>query len=590
MPTISFRYLCGGGTYARELTIVSLNQNVGTLEEITGHLQLPTPPGRRWSLYDNELQREVFNVVADALPHQEHIIIMPPAEAGDPPAGCNAFAGGKAKLQGLDSCAHYNGSEVIIMYYVPGRGRWAVHLDGGASDPNPSQLLVRPQHLEVLPAPHQATCEARLQAEVSELVAAASAATLGGAVGFGTVAVADAAGHTSMEEVELPDDLVVLSLFPLLSRSTKRRQGGDDSRWSGQITAGELDVAAAVCHSWRAAALALRALVPACARDVAVKLRLEGGTAAAAGPSGASRDGEYEVWHDGDRRQPPMLLYIHNVLSRRPTEFLSLPPTGNFSFIPASGPAAVPHGEPPYIATRFTKLRVCPWILRAKTDDMTFATRDGAARLSYRYWNGQRVAAFTAVPYATARDVHSYTTHQLLLTQPGTVRGTAGIDLRGTGFGVDLTRFAAMGCEAGGIFLLPEASARLVGSAGEMAVRGPDAVAKATTWQDHLLLVGGGFAGRVVPCADTTQDEVAAGGNYDNEGRNGGWVLELLTECSSSAAALPIHGPIARAVVLPDEADGANNCRYHLSNSFRYHSNTRYFFGGIDRYVGPAVD
>ena len=82
-----------------------------------------------------------------------------------------------------------------------------------------------------------------------------------------------------------------------------------------------------------------------------------------------------------------------------------------------------------------------------------------------------------------------------------------------------------------------------------------------------------------------TQDEVAAGGNYDNEGRNGGWVLELLTECSSSAAALPIHGPIARAVVLPDEADGAINCRYHLSNSFRYHSNTRYFFGGIDRLV-----
>ena len=150
MPTISFRYLCGGGTYARELTIVSLNQNVGTLEERTGHVQLPTPPGRRWSLYDHKLQREVFNVVADALPHQEHIIIMPPAEAGAPPAegaGCNAFARGKAKLQGLASCAHYNGSEVTIMYYVPERGRWAMHLDGGASDPNPSQLLVRPEHL-----------------------------------------------------------------------------------------------------------------------------------------------------------------------------------------------------------------------------------------------------------------------------------------------------------------------------------------------------------------------------------------------------------------------------------------------------------
>ena len=48
------------------------------------------------------------------------------------------------------------------------------------------------------------------------------------------------------------------------------------------------------------------------------------------------------------------------------------------------------------------------------------------------------------------------------------------------------------------------------------------------TWQDELLLVGGGFAGRCVPERDTTRDELAAGGNYDNEGRNGGWVLPLL--------------------------------------------------------------
>ena len=215
---------------------------------------------------------------------------------------------------------------------------------------------------------------------------------------------------------------------------------------------------------------------------------------------------------------------------------------------------------------------------------MTFATSDGAAQLSYRYWNGQRTANFTEVPYATARDVHTHTTRHLLLTQPGAVRGTAGIDLRGTGFGVDLTRFAAMGCEAAGIILLPEASARLVGRAVETAVRGSDSEAKARTWQDHLFLVGGGYAGRCVPCTDTTADEVAAGGNYDNEGRNGGWVLELLMD-TASATVFPVNGPIARPVVLPDEADGANNSRYQQSNSFRYHANTRYFFCGIDRLV-----
>ena len=598
MPAISFHYLCGVG---KSLTIVTSpdgnapTADVGTLE-MSGHVELPTPPGKRWRLYDGTLNGVVFDVVADALPRQEHFIIVPPPEAGAPPAGGNAFAGGKAKLQGLASRAHYNGSEVIIMYYVPERGRWAVHLrdgsaavhDGDDGDDEDDQeddgaaavhLLVRPEHLDVLLAPHRATREGRLQAEVSKLVAAAAAATLGGAVGFGKVA--DAAGQTVEEEVELPDDLVVLSLFPLLSRCTKRRQGGYDFI---KITAGELDVAAAVCHSWRAAALALRALVPACARDVAVKLRLERGTAAAVGPSVATRDSEYEVWHDGDRSQPPMVLYIHNALSRRPSEFLTLPPTGNFSFIPASGTAAVPHGQPPYIATRFTKLRVCPWILRAKTDDMTFATSDGAAQLSYRYWNGQRTANFTEVPYATARDVHMHTTHHLLLTQPGAVRGTAGIDLRGTGFGVDLTRFAAMGCGAAGLILLPEASARLVGRAVETAVRGSDSEAKARTWQDHLFLVGGGYAGRCVPCTDTTADEVAAGGNYDNEGRNGGWVLELLMD-TASATIFPVNGPIARPVVLPDEADGANNSRYQQSNSFRYHANTRYFFGGIDRLV-----
>ena len=501
------------------------------------------------------------------------------------------------------------------MYYLPARGRWAVHLvhlatraPGALADlVTAEQLLVRPEHLDVLPAPHRSTREGRLQAEARELVVmAAAAAAPGGTVGFGKAARADAQGGEAMEvepaaaeeeveEVELPADLVVLSLLPHLSRCTMRSDGGRRT-----ITAGELDLAAAVCHSWRAAALALRALAPACARDVAVKLRLQGAGVVQAGQGGVaagSWDGEYEVWPHGERGQAPMLLYVHNALTAKPTEFVSLPEDegrqGNFSFFPAGGTARTPQGQPPYVATRFAKLRVCPWTLRAKTDDLTFATTDGASSLSYRYWNGERAATFTEVPFATARDVCGHSNTEMLLTT-GAGRGTCGIDLRGTGFGVDLTRFAAMGCGAAGLLLLPAAGVRAANAALAKTPRcvskGIDAAmldGQADAWQDHLFIVGGGFAGRCVPRRDTTADEVAAGENFDNEGRNGGWVLELLREEPHKGALLiPVGGPIARPVLRPSEADERGRCVYdHLGGPA-----STYYVRAVEDYADEPDD
>ena len=51
--------------------------------------------------------------------------------------------------------------------------------------------------------------------------------------------------------------------------------------------------------------------------------------------------------------------------------------------------------------------------------------------------------------------------------------------------------------------------------------------------QQRILLNGGGFAGRLTPELDLTQNELAGGFNHDHEGANGGWVLPLvpMREC-----------------------------------------------------------
>lgn len=545
--TLHLHFLCGGNRLAVERVNGGQREPVASLA-LGERCELPTFPGTRYRLSAAQWR---YMVVTDALPLQEHCVVMPPPTAGPPPAGSEAYPRAKATLRGLAAKPELNGCDAIVMYFVPGKGRWAVHLLH-AREP----LLVRPEHLCVKPAPHRETREGRLKAEARQLVGAASAAGSGNTVGFG---VGPPIGDEPPVERELPADLVVLALFPLLERCTRTERGPRTT-----IRAGSLDTAAAVSHEWRSAALALRALAPACARDVGLKLRLDGG----ADGVGGDGDGEYPIYRNGERGRPPMLLHCHNVLSSFPTEYVDLPERGNYSYFPRGGTATVDlpadHPHAGHVATRFAKLRVCPWTLLAKTDDVTFATTDGGP-LSFAYWNGARHARFECVPFATARDVRGRTGFARLLERPSEVRGAAGLNLRGTGFGVDIRAFASMGCAAGGLVLLP--LARHTERCKERRAAPEDALADA--WQDEVVLAGGGFAGRCAPRRDTTVDELAAGHDCDHEGRNGGWVLELLDEGQRNAILVPVGGPVERNVHAPrraadGELAGASEelCRY----------------------------
>ena len=146
-------------------------------------------------------------------------------------------------------------------------------------------------------------------------------------------------------------------------------------------------------------------------------------------------------------------------------------------------------------------------------------------RVSWRrYWNGQRQTLFADVPYATARDACTFDGLQLqqhLLSGPGQppLSGHACVDLRGTGFGVSLGEFARRGCRPWGVVAVPLPRDATGGAVRASALDDPV--------QQHVLLYGGGFAGRLAPYRDRTHDEVAVGDNFDDEGRNGGWVLNL---------------------------------------------------------------
>ena len=83
----------------------------------------------------------------------------------------------------------------------------------------------------------------------------------------------------------------------------------------------ELGTVAIVCRDWQVLSLIERSAAPASAKDIAVKVRLlQQGHHRVDEP-----DGEYHIWRDGDRALPPMRLYCHNVLTDRPTEFVTLP-------------------------------------------------------------------------------------------------------------------------------------------------------------------------------------------------------------------------------------------------------------------------
>ena len=339
-------------------------------------------------------------------------------------------------------------------------------------------------------ASHVATREARLPADATALLQthAVTSMTFGAA--------------------SMPAEVAMLHVLRALTRAPR----------SG---CGSLGGAAQVSREWRALAEMLRAWRPACALDVRSQLRIRGGTAAGASAGGAAADdGEYMLYHEGDGARP-MRLYVRNARSARPSEFLTLGAgaESNFSFFPAGGSAAssVAGGG---VRTRFSRVRVDPWSLLVKTDDYTFATTDGAP-LEMTYWNGARRVTFAAVPYATARDSLGSGCRAERGSRAGPValphrHGEALIDLSGTGFGVRVDGFRAMGCRAWGVVALPQYDAA---RAGAHVVR---AVA------ERVRLAGGGFAGRLCPARDVTRDEAAGGHDFDHEGRNGGWVLPLV--------------------------------------------------------------
>lgn len=77
------------------------------------------------------------------------------------------------------------------------------------------------------------------------------------------------------------------------------------------------------------------------------------------------------------------------------------------------------------------------------------------------------------------------------------------IDLRGTSFGIN-DSFRSMGCAAGGRLAINQRHK-----------------------EQHFHISSGGYAGRVAPRKDRTFDESSHDSNYDDEGNNGGWCLQL---------------------------------------------------------------
>ena len=118
----------------------------------------------------------------------------------------------------------------------------------------------------------------------------------------------------------------------------------------------ELGQAALVCRDWHALTRRVRALWPSSARELAIRVRL----ADSDGHLPASADGEHFIWRHG--LWPPMLLYCHNVLSQKPTEFLTLRAV-NESSIPRGGSI---RGATKHVRTRFKKIRIDPRSLLVK--------------------------------------------------------------------------------------------------------------------------------------------------------------------------------------------------------------------------------
>lgn len=406
----------------------------------------------------------------------------------------------------LPAARSHNGQRGRVVSWDATNSTWEVMLDQ-----TDETVLVEEKNLVPLRWHHPVVEPATAVEARTVLSSAIAREAAGGSVSFGG-------------DLAVPAEVAILHVFSLLARCTIR----DGTAGGRFVRAGELDVASEVCKEWHGVCLALRAMTPACARDVAVKLRLERPAEEMA--TGPPLDGEYSVWHLGDRSHPPMTLFMRNALSLRPTEFVTLPegPVTNLSYFPPGG-AAVGN----VAMTSFSKLRVCPWTLMVKTDDFTFT--QSAGHLVQTYWNGKRTLEVSNVPYATARNA-AHTNPRNLCTG---ANGQAQIDLRGTGFGVSTTGFRAVGCAAWGVVALPTDGCA-----------DPESLI-----QPRVALYGGGYAGRMTPLADRTMDEKSQGGDYDDEGCNGGWVLPL-ERMPASDRMSPLHSirvpsiPIAKTTCV----------------------------------------
>eukprot|EP01124_Arcella_intermedia_P007014 TRINITY_DN14261_c0_g1_i1.p1 TRINITY_DN14261_c0_g1~~TRINITY_DN14261_c0_g1_i1.p1 ORF type:complete len:320 (+),score=61.25 TRINITY_DN14261_c0_g1_i1:1-960(+) len=190
-------------------------------------------------------------------------------------------------------------------------------------------------------------------------------------------------------------------------------------------------------------------------------------------------DGEYTLYM-GPERTIPANTYIKDIQTN-PKEYLTLHHIGgsfNNCFFPKIKGSDV--------MTHFYKIRINPKTLFVKTDDFTYALSSGFN--VQIYWNGNAKYECSEIPYGTARAC-------------GSVLGTANIDLRGTPFKV-ISQFIPMGCNPKGEVIYSE--------------------------DDQVLNIkGGGGAGRMSPVLDITRSDRAQYPDYDNEGSNGGWVLQL---------------------------------------------------------------
>ena len=313
----------------------------GTLTQVAlvgSHFEVELPDG---TLFERFL-------VEEGEGRQRHNIIIPPPEALPTDAGDRLQPGTVAWMRGVRSAPQLNNTEALLLWRQLGRDgaeRWAV-----SALHSERQVLVRPANL-VLLRQHAASHEATLAADARALFGAAEAAEAhtGGALGFGAAR-------------ELPADLAIMHVLSRLTRLTLTLADGADQsddrhRQPSIISAGELAAASAVCRQWHGACLATRATLPACAADVAARLRLAHGDAALT--SGELVDGEHTLYHHGESSRP-MRLFCHNLLSRRPTEFLTLlaGPAHNFAYVPAGGTIGpLDSSAHTHAATRFGTLR-----------------------------------------------------------------------------------------------------------------------------------------------------------------------------------------------------------------------------------------